>query len=318
MKLLSCLLVILGVLLISSANAQNMVINPGMEDTISCPPINNDRLYCFPWYRALRTPDYFRENCSINGCCNIIPNPAVGFQLPKSGISYLGFAFYVATESQAREYVGGKLSDSLIAGHKYCVEFWVSPANNTRFITDDIGIYFSHDSVYTPIVKPHISIVPQIENIQGNIISDTAIWTQIYGEFYAQGGEQYLCIGNFKDDSLTTLDSINNSTFYPYGYYFLDDVSVTDCTVGIHEIEKVAFDIYPNPVNEKLYINMQMNYFSGINLEVFNAMGSVLITKKYNRNQRPQQIPVFNLPAGIYFIKLITDKGYAVRKFIKE
>src|SRR4051812_7183951 len=121
MKLFSGLIIVFQFAFLSQAIAQNLVINPGMEDTVSCPPVNNILLYCHPWYAALRTPDYYRENCSINGCCQIAPNAANGFQIAHSGISFLGIGLYDKGEFQAREFIGGKLSDSLLAGHKYCV-----------------------------------------------------------------------------------------------------------------------------------------------------------------------------------------------------
>jgi hypothetical protein len=66
------------------------------------------------------------------------------------------------------------------------------------------------------------------------------------------GGEKYFTLGNFKNDSATNLDSMSSGFFYDYAYYYIDDFSVTDCTLGIEEINnnELNFTLFPNPVKE--------------------------------------------------------------------
>jgi hypothetical protein len=65
---------------------------------------------------------------------------------------------------------------------------------------------------------------PQIES--NTLLSDTANWIRISGLFLSQGNEQYITIGNFRDNSTTDTIRVHNNNSYPYAYYYIDDVSV--------------------------------------------------------------------------------------------
>jgi hypothetical protein len=76
-----------------------------------------------------------------------------------------------------------------------------------------------------------VNVIPQVENQQHSIITDTVNWTKIQGCFTATGTESYLTLGNFYPDSLVDTASapynpnygvVNNSS------YFIDDVSVIE------------------------------------------------------------------------------------------
>jgi len=128
------------------------------------------------------------------------------------------------------------LSDTLKHGHEYCVSFYVSVAEEFKYVVDGIGLYLSVDSAVDYTINTNLSFVPQISNLAGNIIYDTLNWVQISGTYIANGGEKYLTIGNFNDDINTLVDSTSGTLMG--AYLFIDDVSVVDCTVGINEIER--------------------------------------------------------------------------------
>lgn len=79
---------------------------------------------------------------------------------------------------------------------------------------------------------------------------------------------------------------------------------------GISENE-TALNIYPNPVNDRLYIGTE--YF----------VESVTIFDVYARQQKvtynqPTVIDVSNLNSGIYFVKINTNNGEIIKRFIKK
>lgn len=74
-------------------------------------------------------------------------------------------------------------------------------------------------------------------------------------------------------------------------------------------IESVSF--YPNPVNSILNIEIQ-EQITGI--QVFNLLGEVIFAKEENTDQ----IDFSNYSKGIYFVKVETDKGFVVKKVIKQ
>jgi hypothetical protein len=171
------------------------------------------------------TPDIY-NSCDPTINCGV-PYNFLGYQQAHSGHGYGGFARY--TSGNIAEYLSVELVSPLQAGKKYCISFFVNPGNYTYYIIDAIGAYISIDSLH--IANYNIlPFAPQIENPSGNIISDTVNWTEISGEYIAAGGEQYINIGSFGDDSLMHIaynDTIHPPGFWPY--YFLDDVYVYLC-----------------------------------------------------------------------------------------
>ena len=66
---------------------------------------------------------------------------------------------------------------------------------------------------------------PQITNYGNPIIKDTQNWVRVSGIFKAQGGEQFLTLGNFKDNLNTSYVTIQPTGYQGAGYY-VDDVAV--------------------------------------------------------------------------------------------
>jgi hypothetical protein len=71
--------------------------------------------------------------------------------------------------------------------------------------------------------------------------------------------------------------------------------------------------IYPNPVSDKLTIEAAEAIGS---VEVYNLVGVLIYSQKECFNKL--EISTLNLPSGLYFIRLSTNKGVEMRRFIKE
>ena len=86
---------------------------------------------------------------------------------------------------------------------------------------------------------------------------------------------------------------------------------------GIEEI-KTSFNIYPNPVDDILYIETNEN----INEIVIYDVRGCRVSKSTANSQWPManslQLSVSSLKPGIYFINIITEKGNITKKFIKK
>jgi hypothetical protein len=81
--------------------------------------------------------------------------------------------------------------------------------------------------------------------------------------------------------------------------------------IGIPETENNSLLIFPNPAFQTLHIEGIANSFKA---EVYDLSGKFLLTKQINTNQ----IDINSLAKGLYFIKLSTEEGSVVRKFVKE
>jgi hypothetical protein len=121
--------------------------------------------------------------------------------------------------------------------------------------------------------------------------------------------------------STGTLKSSNNtvsSTSFSVqtgkqGYELSGTMNFTYSGVGISEQDKAGVMVFPNPTSGELRIT---NYELEIkNVEIFeiNNKKHHLITSSSNH-----LINIAHLPAGIYFLKIATAAGEAVKKIIKQ
>jgi hypothetical protein len=216
------------------------------------------------------TPDYYNQ-CAIATSEVSVPNNHFGFQPAHNGNGYAGVHLFDGTLVDYREYVEGILSTTLVSNITYHFQMYVNLANNVKYSTDAFGVYFS-DTLITGITNYFpLPFTPQINNAAG-IISDTLNWTLVNGNYTATGGENYLIIGNFKNNSNTVLTTINNSAPYYKAYIYIDDVCLspdsTYCSLwsSINNIKEnnIGINISPNPFNDKLIFKNTDNELSEI------------------------------------------------------
>lgn len=223
------------------SNAQNLVLNPSFEDTISCPfGVYSDSSVAFWRNPTISTPDYYNA-CSDNNN-NGVPDNQWGYQNSKTGNAYAGFVTYSFSLENYREYWEVKLSSPLDAGTTYYWSFWISRLDEIKYASNNIGIVFSTISVQT-YSYDNLNIIP--DGNHTTVINDYLNWVEIKGEYNASGGEEYLLIGNFFYDTQTTIvqnQQYNNAM--DCAYYYLDDVCISadystcHSTLGIDEITK--------------------------------------------------------------------------------
>lgn len=118
-------------------------------------------------------------------------------------------------------------------------------------------------------------------------IRDICIWND---ELYIAG--TFRKIGN---------DSINSIAKYNHPLVSVNNYSTADNSIRI----------FPNPVTNILYVESPANITT---IEVYDLTGKLIFTKALNKNQ----IDISPLAKGLYFIKLTTEEGSVVRKFVKE
>lgn len=307
--------------------AQNLVPNGSFEIHDTCPDFSSQIRFATSWFDAnTGTSDYY-NTCASPDFVGI-PNNQFGYQNAYSGIAYAGFMVSDAVNWSInyREYLEIKLSDSLVSGTKYYISFFVSLSDSSIYATDDIGVYFSVDSLRNDTSFDNFAVIPQVENQQGNILNDKANWTQITGTYTAVGGEKFITIGNFKDTSATTFVSVpngGNSSTYDFPYYFIDNVCLsTDsllCSLPSFINESNKSDkvlIYPNPADNYIRIKLPfavaqedvfiMFYYTGA--EAFRCV-----------MPSDGNINVSELPVGIYFCQIQhKNKKYSSKISIKR
>ena len=225
----------------------NLVPNPSFEDTVGdCQiqmGVSNLGSKIKNWYTCYSGSSV---DC-YNTCANAIAYPTVcsvpyscrTYQMPHSGQAFIGLWIYEvinASDSSAiySEDIAVKLSTPLKAGVCYYGEFYANLGNITTVFTNQIGMLLS-TNVYTTTTGSFTNTIqPQVQWDTTQYFTDTLNWIKISAKFTAQGGEQYLTIGNFKD-GMHLKKTFTNSNFITGGcsinpprrtYILIDDVSV--------------------------------------------------------------------------------------------
>ena len=82
---------------------------------------------------------------------------------------------------------------------------------------------------------------------------------------------------------------------------------------GNVEIAENDFVIYPNPVNDKLYIETETEVKEVVVYDIFGRRQELSAV-----SHQLSAIDVSNLNSGIYFVKVVTSEGEIVKRFVKK
>ncbi len=229
---------------VADTSRVNLVFNGSFEEYRFCPKrvdavgilINVDG-----WYQPTKgSADYF-NTCGSRECG--VPKNKLGEQLPHDGEGYCGI---YCSKNDYREYLQTRLRRKLRAGDSIRLTFFVSLSEQSTGAVATLGGLFTKEDIYDTVrsILLHkeyetlsddifqviaTTYTPQVMNPPDVPLTDTRNWQCVTGIFVADGGEQYITLGNFntaersgyvEPDSLVRL--------LPGSYYYIDDVFV-DC-----------------------------------------------------------------------------------------
>jgi hypothetical protein len=314
------------ILCLNSVQAQNnLILNASFEQVIGCPNVNlgaiTENYVPSISNPANYTPDYFNSCYFFQGVPYLAtPSNVRGYQFAKTGTSYAGLDLW-ERNAPARDYVQIRLKETLKPNHHYAFECYLSRAEKFRYAVSNLGAYFSVDSISMPTTDI-LSFVPQINNPAGNYFTDTLNWMPFTGTFLAQGGEQYVILGNFNPASApidTLYQYYGSASHSNWAYYYIDDVSLIDLdsTLSVKENEAMAqVEVFPNPAQESINLSgIAVQDHNNVLVSITDITGKLVKQTKLNSNV---PIDVSQLNAGLYFIYLESSKGKQMAKFVKE
>jgi hypothetical protein len=295
-------------------NAQlNLVLNPSFELLDSCPPSitslgGGTIKYANSWFTPFSYTNSGGSAEMFTNCTSDInfnsPSNIFGYQSPHSGNNYGGFYLIVGA---GREYLENSLSDTLQAGIKYCVEFWYSFADSSKSFTNDMGVYFTKDSLMRlDSTFKVISVYPQVNTDSASVIIDTMNWLHFSEQFIASGGEKYFTVGCFKKNQKLNIVEV---TPIPSArcYIYVDDFALYSCfNVGVESQNKSNNDleIFPNPAKESITLKSSIQMKE---VRVFDIVGREV--ERTNINSSNYQLNTSNIKSGVYFVEVLFTNG---------
>ncbi len=154
-------------------------MNPSFEEKDTCPYYSNGindsncKFWSSPSYGS---SDYFHI-CGYCYDCQpedryilSVPTALHDFKFAHSGFAFSGIINHTFTSTPSvREYIQGRLKDSLIPANQYIFSMYVS-SNSTNakdYCVDNIGVYFSSSLLFQSNVF-RIPVTPYFNNPTGN------------------------------------------------------------------------------------------------------------------------------------------------------
>lgn len=126
----------------------------------------------------------------------------------------------------------------------------------------------------------------------------------------------------FKIKTLETLqlgDNFTNQTeiYFDFNFPVITNMYSTSVqeNLSINDFEKSDVVLYPNPVNNQLYIKSKLSIDS---IKIFDINGRLIQNKIMNYSNENLELSVSELRSGIYFIEVYSNKQKEVLRFIKE
>lgn len=227
--------VLVVMLTVSSAIAQegvNLVQNGSFEEMDKKPK----RLGKIDAATGWVSPTGVRADVFVDGKYEEIgvPMNVYGKEDAKEGENYAGIVAYSFGQKVPRSYATVKLNSPMKKGMKYCVEYYVSLAECSKYAINTVSAKFSKKSYGTDTKLP-IYDQPSVSPFSEEPITARYNWTKVCGVYTAEGGEKWLTMGNFMSDEDTKENSTRMKKDKDWdfkvdevaaAYYYIDDISV--------------------------------------------------------------------------------------------
>ncbi|MCX7697665.1 MAG: T9SS type A sorting domain-containing protein [Bacteroidales bacterium] len=113
---------------------------------------------------------------------------------------------------------------------------------------------------------------------------------------------------------ITTSD-LNLSDVGPVKHYYVKNVKIAPNGeyASIKESTSPIVSIYPNPVKDQLYVNLNSGNYQ---LYIYNTLGNLVLSKEANGGMNV--VDMSKLPAGLYIINVTGSGSNVVKKVIKQ
>jgi gliding motility-associated-like protein len=275
----------------STLKAQNLITNPSFEDIDSC--YGQFASYGFDVFKwsgckgwsnpIMASSDLWCKNPIIG---NMVPPNIISYQKPKSGNNMAGILILSdGMVNSYREFIQNKLIVTLEHDRIYKISFYYSVDAGSAAggcPPNQFGVFGSMTEFKDTNAFFLSHLTPLASSDKNKFVDDTSGWHQCEIIFKANGGENYLTIGNFQDSSNTTFVYGCDTTIWDglklaSDYFYLDDFSVTEYfdytipNVFTPNNDGVNDDFYPSII--------------GINdweLKILNRWGNEIISLNEN------------------------------------
>ena len=173
--------------------------------------------------------DLFSENATVESTVST-PKNFAGEQSALSGSNYAGVRWWSYQNKEPRTYLQTQMKHKMKKDSLYCVRFYVSLGDLSKYATGELGAYFAKEKIEKEdalSLTYDVTVPPVRTKVYGDMFS----WLGVCGTYESKGNEEYMIIGNFA----ATEKTLNEKAKRPKGetrpqvfsaYYYIDNVEV--------------------------------------------------------------------------------------------
>ena len=254
--LLSCLSLSL-MFNLSIAQSDDLIENGSFEDTQGRIKKAGSVSIAVGWSSPTKTnADLYSDLAPAN---LKVPENQNGREDAYDGSNYVGFSAFSYGNKEPRTYVSTKLKLPMRKGQKYCVKFYVSLAEGSKYACNNIAANFSKKQ-YNIETDKNIFGESHVVQKHNKVFDALFGWNEVCGTYIAEGGERFLTIGNFSTDGETENIRVKKPADFRgqqtiRAYYYVDYVSVVliddegECECETDVEEEASFVYATSPVN---------------------------------------------------------------------
>jgi triacylglycerol esterase/lipase EstA (alpha/beta hydrolase family) len=242
------------------------------------------------FYASLPT-ETFSTNTFHTALTNRIQTNFEGFDEP----DYYSLAYQIAPNTLYNGYVTLQGEDSPSAGIDYDDYAFTLP--------QDAWVSVSMGNI--PLNELNLSIANQDYDF---VLTDTTTFAQLDYQtdtIYLPAGTYYLEIAAYGNTQSWQTPYNFRLNYAPVA---LGNVSIAD--------DKFTFDLFPNPTNNQLNINLNANEpLNGV-LSISNQLGQTVFSQSLQNQSAEVLFDTQHLPKGIYFVQFINKKQLISKKLV--
>lgn len=102
-----------------------------------------------------------------------------------------------------------------------------------------------------------------------------------------------------------------------------ENLVLENTTTGTEDtpLSKTDLSVFPNPTSTDLTLRFDLKEAEAMTIQVFDYQGTmvqnVITNQRFEKGRNERQVNTKDLPNGVYFVKINSDKTYGVQQFVK-
>ncbi len=186
---------------------------------------------------------------------------------------------------------------------------YVNTIRNGEFLANSAPFVYEVAGSYTILAGSESGYLYQFGNIDGNLTGTSSVDSSFQN--LREGGSTTVALADINNDNM--LDMLVGNLSGGLSLFIGDSAFVSIEEV---DVEISGINIYPNPAENEITIDLRDNQIAGSTIQVFDMLGKSMFSESVS--QKNININISKFPSGMYFVIYSNGEGRLIAKVIKE